>query len=114
MNAENLQPFAKGESRAVEAGRKGGVASGVARRERMRALLLAELDAQAMTLSAPHSDDPFSLENFYAKATVVPAGYSRRAAIVKELVNMAERGDIKAIKLVFDLAEGDDDPTLEA
>ena len=114
MNEQNLKPFKAGEARAVEAGQKGGVASGVARRERMRALLLAELDAQAMTLSAPPSDDPFSLENFCAKATVVPAGYSRRAAIVKELVNMAERGDIKAIKLVFDLAEGDDDATLEA
>lgn len=114
MNAENLKPFAKGEPRAVEAGQKGGVASGKARRERMKALLLAELDCEATTISAPSGDDPFSLENMFHKSRYVPAGYTRRAAIVKELVNMAERGDIKAIKLVFDLTEGGDDDMVEA
>ena len=44
MNDQNLKPFKAGEARSRDAGQKGGVASGVARRERVRDLLLAELD----------------------------------------------------------------------
>ena len=46
MNSQNLKPFKAGESRAVEAGQKGGVGSGVAREERTRALLRAERDRE--------------------------------------------------------------------
>lgn len=101
MNNENLKSFAKGESRAVEAGRKGGVASGVARRERVRDLLLAELDGDHMICKADE-DGLFSLDN-----RMVPSGHSRRVAMVKRLVSMAVQGDLKAMRMVLDLTEGD-------
>lgn len=102
MNDQNLQPFRAGEARAVEAGKKGGVASGVSRRERVRDLLLAELDKDHMVRKAGE-DGLFSLD-----FREVSAGYSRRVAMVKKLVSMATHGDLKAMKLVLDLTEGDD------
>lgn len=112
MNDQNLKPFRAGESRAVEAGQKGGVASGVARKERTRALLLAELDREH-TYTPAMEDGSFSFD-----FTEKPAGYSRRVAMVKKLVSMAVGGDLKAVKMVIDLTEGgdedDDDPMLEA
>lgn len=102
MNSGNLKPFKAGESRAVEAGRKGGVASGIARRERVRELLLAELDKDHM-VSKTDEDGLFVLD-FSEK----PAGYSRRVAMVKKLVSMAVQGDLKAMKLVLELTEGED------
>lgn len=112
MNDQNLKPFKTGEARAVEAGRKGGIASGEVRRESTRALLLAELDKPHM-VSNTDEDGMFTLD-FSEK----PAGYSRRVAMVKRLVSMAVLGDLKAVKLVLDLTEGDGagagDPSLEA
>ena len=108
MNEQNLKPFKAGESRTVEAGQKGGVASGKARRERMKELVLAELNGEAQKYVAPRSDFS-SLEGIFDKGHFEPAGYTRRAAVAKKLVTMAEHGDLKAIKLVFDLTEGGDD-----
>lgn len=112
MNSQNLQPFKAGEARARDAGQKGGVASGVARKERTRALLLAELDREH-TYTPAMEDGSFSFD-----FTEKPAGYSRRVAMVKKLVSMAVGGDLKAVKMVIDLTEGgdedDDDPTVEA
>lgn len=108
MNDQNLKPFKAGESRAVEAGRKGGVASGEARRESTRALLLAELDREH-TYTPAMEDGSFSFD-----FTEKPAGYSRRVAMVKKLVGMAVNGDLKAVKMVIDLTEGGDDATVEA
>ncbi len=98
----NLTPFQKGEQRAVEAGRKGGVASGEARRESTRALLLAELDKEH-TCTPASEDGVFSLD-----FREVPAGYSRRVAMVKRLVSMAVGGDLRAVKMVIDITEGED------
>lgn len=110
MNDSNLTPFRAGETRAVEAGRKGGVASGEARRESTRALLLAELDREH-TYTPAMEDGSLSFD-FSEK----PAGYSRRVAMVKKLVSMAVLGDLKAVKMVIDLTEGDGagDAPLEA
>ena len=109
MNAENLKPFKAGESRAVEAGQKGGIASGKARRERMKELLLAELDREHISIPAHEAGAKFALD-----FTEKPAGYSRRAAMVKRLVTMAVNGDLKAMKMVFDLTEGDEEIEPEA
>ncbi len=110
MNDQNLKPFKAGEARSRDAGQKGGVASGVARRERVRDLLLAELDKDHM-VSKADEDGMFSLD--FRK---VSAGYSRRVAMVKKLVHLATQGDLKAMRLVLELTEGDDaeENTVEA
>ena len=89
MNEQNLQPFKAGEDRAVKAGRKGGVASGEARRGRFRELLLAELD---------------SVETWIPSA---PKGMTRRAFLARRLVNAAASGNLKAMQLVLKLAGED-------
>jgi len=89
MNSENLTPFGKGEDRAKAAGRKGGVASGKARRERFRELLLAELDR---------------VETF---APAAPKGMTRRAYLAQRLVNAAAMGNLKALQLVLKLTGED-------
>ena len=109
MNEQNLQPFKAGDARTVEAGRKGGVASGVARRESTRALLLAELDREHTYMPAAEDGGLFSMD-----FTEKPAGYSRRVAMVKRLVSMAVNGDLKAVKMVLDLTEGGEDAAAEA
>lgn len=109
MNSKNLQPFRKGESRAREAGRAGGIASGEAKRERFRALLLAELDAEAQKYIPPAENELGIPINVFDKGHYEPAGYSVRAKLVKQLVAKAEAGDLKALAMVMALAEGEDD-----
>ncbi len=89
MNEQNLTPFKAGECRAVEAGRKGGIASGEARKGRFRELLLAELD---------------SVETY---APGAPKGMTRRAFLARKLVNSAAFGNLKAMQLVLKLAGED-------
>lgn len=84
---ENLKPFRKGEERARDAGRKGGIASGISRRESLRELLLAELDQEHTGLFGS-------------------CGYSHRAAIAKALVEKAAGGDMRAVNLILQI-EGD-------
>lgn len=112
MNDQNLKPFKAGESRAVEAGKKGGVASGVARRERFRQLLLHELDCEATRYVPPQKDD-LGLTMLGDDGHYEPAGYSVRASMVKALVAKAEAGDLKALALVMTLDEAED-ATVEA
>ena len=89
MNESNLKPFQKGEARARDAGRKGGVASGEVRRERFKELLLAELDSE-------------EVDSFHG-----PRGMSRRRWLVRRLVNKAAFGDLKAIQMVLKLTGED-------
>lgn len=105
MNKENLKPFQRGEQRAVEAGRRGGVASGEAKRERFRALLLAELDAEA-TRRVPPQKDALGLTPLFEEERIEPAGYSVRAKLAKALIAKAEAGDLKALDMVLRLTEG--------
>ena len=107
MNDSNLTPFRAGETRAVEAGRKGGVASGVARRERFKTLLLAELDGEAQRFVPPPTY-PMSAEDILDEGHYEPAGYSVRASLVKALVAKAEAGDMKALALIMSLDEADE------
>lgn len=107
MNDRNLTPFKAGEARAVEAGRKGGVASGVARRERFKTLLLAELDGEAQKFIPP-SDDILDINSIFDKGHYEPAGYSVRASLVKALIAKAEAGDMKALALIMTLDEAED------
>lgn len=104
---QNLRPFRKGEGRAKEAGRKGGIASGEAKRERFRQLLLAELDGEAQVFIAPKDDFP-SLGSIFDKGHYEPAGYSVRAKLAKALIAKAEAGDLKALDMVLRLTEGEE------
>ena len=106
---KNLRPFKAGEDRAKEAGRKGGIASGEAKRERFRQLLLAELDGEAKVFIPPKDDFP-SLESIFDKGHYEPAGYSVRASLAKALIAKAEAGDLKALGMVLRLTEGEDMP----
>ena len=96
MNDSNLKPFQKGEARAREAGRTGGIASGEARRERFKELLLAELDSEEV--------DTFK----------GPRGMSRRKWLVHRLVDKAAFGDLKAMQMVLKLTGEDGETEVEA
>ena len=114
MQHPNLTPFQKGEDRARDAGRKGGIASGEAKRERFRQLLLAELDKEAVRLVPPPEILP-GCPSPFAEAEYVPAGHTVRAKLAKALIAKAEAGDLKALALVLKLTEGGgDDDTGEA
>lgn len=107
MNEQNLKPFKAGEDRAKEAGRRGGVASGEAKRERFRQLLLAELDAEA-TRRVPPQKDALGLTPLFEEERLEPAGYTVRAALAKALIAKAEAGDLKALDMVLRLTEAGD------
>ena len=107
MNDSNLTPFKAGEARAVEAGRKGGVASGVARRERFKTLLLAELDGEAQVFIPPPSI-PMSAEDILDEGHYEAAGYSVRASLVKALIAKAQAGDMKALALIMALDDAEE------
>lgn len=102
----NLTPFQPGEQRAVEAGRKGGIASGEAKRERFKALLLAELDAPATRYVPPQKDEygliPLDDEGHYETCN-----FTVRAKLAKTLIAKAQEGDLKALALVLRLSEGE-------
>ena len=104
---QNLRPFQKGECRAKEAGRKGGIASGEAKRERFRQLLLAELDSEAQRFIPPQKDE-LGLTMLGDDGHCEPAGYSVRAKLAKALVAKAEAGDLKALDMVLRLTEGEE------
>lgn len=106
---QNLRPFQKGEGRAKEAGRKGGIASGEAKRERFRQLLLAELDGEAKVFIPPPSI-PMSAEDILDEGHYEAAGYSVRASLAKALIAKAQEGDLKALDMVLRLTEGGDTP----
>lgn len=100
----NLTPFKAGEQRAVEAGRKGGIASGEAKREKFRQLLLHELDAPATRYVPPQKDEygliPLDDEGHYETCN-----FTVRAKLAKTLVARAQEGDLKALSLVLRLTE---------
>lgn len=108
MNSKNLQPFRKGESRAREAGRAGGIASGEAKREKFRQLLLHELDAPATRYVPPQKDEygliPLDDEGHYETCS-----YSVRASLTKALICKAQEGDLRALDMILRLTEGEDD-----
>ena len=107
MNEQNLTPFKAGEARAVEAGRKGGVASGESKRAKFRTLLLGELDKEASIYIPPEEDD-LGLTMIGDKGHIERAGYSKRAQLAKMLVGKALEGDLKALDMVLRLTESEE------
>lgn len=102
----NLTPFRPGEQRAKEAGRKGGIASGEAKRERLRTLLLAELDAEA-TRYVPPQKNELGLTMLFDEGHYEAAGYTVRAKLAKTLIAKAQEGDLKALAMILRLTEGE-------
>lgn len=117
-SVQNLIPFdQRTEEEAREAGRKGGIASGVSRR-RKRDLR----DAAELYLSLPVTDKRQLAK--LSKAGVETEDADNQMAIVAGLAMKAMRGDAKAAKLLFDLlpeqsgpmqaAVQEDDPITQA
>ena len=94
-NEENLIPFGSAEE-ARESGRKGGIASGVARR-RKRSLK----ESADLFLSLPVADQ--KQWNKIAKQGVDPEDVDNQMAIIVGLSMKAAKGDSKAAKVLFDL-----------
>ncbi len=92
MNKQSLTPRALSSEEAREIGRRGGIASGVARRQRRQ---LRELLNDCMT--AQVTDDEI-------KAALVSAGYepSFENALTLAALTKAARGDIEALRYVRD------------
>lgn len=101
-NEKNLIPFSeRSESEARENGRKGGIASGAARR-RKRSLK----EAADLYLSLPVTDR--RVWNKIARDGVDPEDIDNQMAIIAGLSKVAAMGDSKAAKVLFDLM-GDED-----
>ena len=82
-NIRSLQPFVKGDARAREAGRKGGLRSAVVRAEERA---LAEWAAQIGGLTAQRR-----------------GGMSNTEAVVRKLYKMAIHGNLAAAKLLAEM-----------
>lgn len=96
-SVQNLIPFdQRTEEEAREAGRKGGIASGVSRRRKRDLREAAEL-----YLSLPVTDKRQLTK--LSKAGVETEDADNQMAIVAGLAMKAMRGDAKAAKLLFDL-----------
>lgn len=92
-NLENLRPFSKDDvEKARAAGRKGGVASGVAKR---RKRTFRELIETVMTMEV---DDPV----VHAKLRELGLDPTHDMAITMAAVKKAENGDIEATRYLRD------------
>ena len=96
-NEQNLVPFdERTESEARELGKKGGIASGAARR-RKRALK----EAADYFLSLPVSDT--KVRSRLSKAGIDPSDIDNQMAMICGLHAQAAKGDAKAAKVLIDL-----------
>lgn len=92
-NLENLRPFSKDDvEKARAAGRKGGVASGVAKR---RKRTFRELIETVMTMEV---DDPA----VHAKLVELGLDPTHDMAITMAAIRKAENGDIEATRYIRD------------
>lgn len=92
-NLENLRPFSKDDvEKARAAGRKGGVASGVAKRKKRT---FRELIETVMTMEV---DDPA----VHAKLVELGLDPTHDMAITMAAVRKAENGDIEATRYLRD------------
>lgn len=98
-NEKNLIPMdQRSESEARECGRKGGVASGVARR-RKRALR----EAADLYLSMPVRDG--RKRNALLRDGIDPDDVDNQMAVIAGLTKMAQAGDAHAAKVLFGLVD---------
>lgn len=102
-NEENLIPFSeRSESEARENGRKGGIASGAARR-RKRSMK----EAADYYLSLPETDR--RTVNALLRAQVPSEDIDNQMAVVKGITAAAKRGDARAAAVLLKML-GEDSP----
>lgn len=99
-NKQNLRPFTSDQShdKAVENGRKGGIMSGIAKRERKHGKELARLilaeglkDEKVKTALREAGHDPDGMDN-------------ETAMLLRQIEKALKTGDTKAYKAVMDVA----------
>jgi hypothetical protein len=101
MNEQNLKPFTSEQSReeAVKNGKKGGKASGVARREKKALKTTLE-----MLLSMPIEDGKLEdVDKVKSLASLGGKNISVQEAIVLKALQLALNGDIKAFNAIADI-----------
>lgn len=101
-NESNLIPFTSEQNReeAAKNGKKGGKASGVARRRKktFKQLMSCYLELQPV--------DP-ELKNELQQAGVDPEDITNKALLVQSMFNTAINGDVNAAKLVMSMISED-------
>lgn len=102
MNEQNLTPV-KSTSEARERGRNGGIASGKARREKKAIKDIVELVLQ-MPLQNGKKTSVESIKNL---ASAKGQNISVQEALVLKLTQKALSGDIKALRLLLEMAGQD-------
>lgn len=99
-NKDNLRPFTSDQShdKAVENGRKGGIMSGIAKRERKHGKELARL-----ILAEGLKDE--KVKAALRKAGHNPDGMDNETAmLLRQIEKALKKGDTKAYKAVMDVA----------
>lgn len=101
-NENNLIPFTTNQSRdeAMKNGRKGGKASGVARRKK-------KLFKQLMNSYLDKEEHDMKTWNELSAAGFDSEEITHKAAIVKAMVDQATAGDVKAAALVMSMVGED-------
>lgn len=94
---ENLTPF-KSVAEAREKGRKGGIASGAARREKRA---LRETLEELLTMSL-RNGKPVSVEKIKSIAAIKGKNISVQEAIMLAQIQKAIRGDVRAAEFIRD------------
>lgn len=103
-NEENLiqgnpETQFKSGREAVENGRKGGIASGKAKREKKTSKELAEL-----LLSLPiHDGELEEVDKIKSADDIGRINTTQKVAVMSSLIKMSRRGDVKAIRLLLEL-----------
>lgn len=101
-NEENLK-IIRTESEARERGRNGGIASGKARREKKAIKDIVELVLQMPLQEGKKT----SVENIKSLASAGGKNISVQEALVLKLTQKALKGDIKALRLLLEMAGQD-------
>lgn len=94
-NEQNLIPI-RTESQARELGQRGGIASGIARRERKR---LRELAVAMVNTPVQMDSGPYSMNKWFEKFNIPEP--TMIDIILARLIDNAYSGDIQATKLLF-------------
>lgn len=97
-NEQNLKPFQAGDNRAAAAGRKGGIASGVAKREKKQMREVAAALLELPIRKGKAKEDAKSLAEFQGQNVTV------QQAILLAMAKKALKGDKAAAEFIRDTA----------
>ena len=104
-NEQNLKPFTSEQSReeAVKNGKKGGIASGEARKKKKAIKDIAEL-IMNMPLKEGKASSVNDIQNL---ASAQGKNISVQEALVLKLTQKALKGDIQSMRMLFEIAGQD-------